>query len=77
MVRRQGDNVHYCCGSSPWRGLGEGGPLLTGQLVVEGEEALLEEENWLIVDSSVRSAESERWFRSARARQAPLKQCNI
>lgn len=60
MVRRQGDNVRYCCGSSLWRGLGEGGPLLTGQLAVEGEEALLVEGNRLIVDSSVRSAESER-----------------
>lgn len=43
MVRRQGDNVSYCCGSSLWRGLGEGGRLLTGQLAVEGEEALLVE----------------------------------
>lgn len=58
MVRCQGDNVRYCCGSSLW--LGEGGPLLTGQLAVVGEEALLVEGNWLIVDSSVRSAESER-----------------
>lgn len=67
MVRCQGDNVPYCCGSSLW--LGVGGPLLTGQLAVVGEEALLVEGNWLIVDSSVRSVESERGGSVVRVRE--------